>query len=86
MDSQRCRGVYIGVLFASIIKYIEPMIGDVFTARLVDCHFGETVFPLLGQDKKQNLVAKEQQKYKLTWHTPTLSPLGSRTLPSENEI
>ena len=28
--------------------YIEPLIGEVFTAQFADCHFNEDVFPSLG--------------------------------------
>ena len=27
----------------SIIRYLEPLIGDAFIARFVDCHFNESV-------------------------------------------
>ena len=42
----------------SIIRYLEPVIGDVFTPRFVDFHFKESVFPLLGGEK---LVIEELQ-------------------------
>ena len=32
----------------SIIRYLEPLISDVFTARFADFHFNESVFPSLG--------------------------------------
>ena len=40
--------IYVGLDSPSIIKYLEPMTGDVFRARFADCHFNETVFPQLG--------------------------------------
>ena len=36
----QCRiGIYLGFDSPSIIKYLEPMTGDVFRARFADCHF-----------------------------------------------
>ena len=34
-----------------IIRYLEPLKGDVFTARFMDYHFDETNFPPLGERK-----------------------------------
>ena len=48
MGLQRRIGIYLSLDSSSIIKYLEPMTGDVFRARFVDCHFNETVFPQLG--------------------------------------
>ena len=48
MGPQRRIGIYVGLDLSSIIKYLEPMTGDVFRARFADCHFNETVFPQLG--------------------------------------
>ena len=36
----QCRiGIYVGFDSSSIIKYLEPMTGNVFRARFADCHF-----------------------------------------------
>ena len=51
MGPQRKIGIYVGFDSLSIIKYLEPMSGDVFRARFADCHFNETVFPQLGGEK-----------------------------------
>ena len=51
MGPQRRLGIYVGFLCASIIHYLEPLIGNLFTARFLDCHFDESVFPSLGEDK-----------------------------------
>jgi hypothetical protein len=32
----------------SITKYMEPLTGDLFTARFADCIFNEDYFPALG--------------------------------------
>ena len=41
MGPQRRLGIYVGFESPSIIKYIEPLTGDIFTARFVDCQFDE---------------------------------------------
>ena len=47
-----CRlGIYVGYLSASIIHYLEPLTGNLFTACFADYHFDEYVFPPLGEDK-----------------------------------
>ena len=68
MGLQRRLGIYVGFESSSIIRYLEPLTGDVFTARFVDCHFNESVFPPLGGEK---LILKEQQE--ITWNTSTMS-------------
>jgi len=53
MGPQRRLGIYVGFESPSIIKYLEPLMGDLFTARFVDCQFDETVLPALGGEKQQ---------------------------------
>ncbi|KAL0549471.1 hypothetical protein IC582_013954 [Cucumis melo] len=48
MGPQRRLGIYVGFESPSIIRYLEPLTGDVFTAQFADCHFNETIFPTLG--------------------------------------
>ena len=50
MVSQRRLRIYVGFDFSSVIKYREPLMGDVFTGRFVDCHFNETDFSTLGEE------------------------------------
>ena len=45
-------GIYVGYESPSIIKYLEPMTGDLFKARFADCHFDESVSPTLGEEHK----------------------------------
>jgi hypothetical protein len=47
MGPQRRLGIYVGFESPSIIKYLEPLTGDLFTARF-DCKFDEAMFPALG--------------------------------------
>ena len=51
LGPQRRLGIYVGFQSSSIINYIEPLIGEVFTARFANCHFNEGVFPPLGGEK-----------------------------------
>ena len=53
MGPQRRLGIYVGYESPSIIRYLEPKIGDMFTAQFADCHFNEAIFSVLGEEKKQ---------------------------------
>ncbi|KAM1174630.1 hypothetical protein ACFX19_027732 [Malus domestica] len=55
MGFHRGMGIYVGYDYLSIIRYLEPLIGDLFIAHFMDCHFYETVFPSLGGDKNVNI-------------------------------
>jgi hypothetical protein len=48
MGPQRRLGIYIRYESASIINYLEPSTGDIFTTRFADCHFDESNFPTTG--------------------------------------
>ena len=81
MGPQRRLGIYVGFDSPSIIRYLEPLTGDMFTARFADCHFDETVFPSLGGRKDRSRRTK-----KLTWVVPTLSYFDPRSIQCENEV
>ncbi|GJU25530.1 hypothetical protein Tco_1164151 [Tanacetum coccineum] len=51
--SQTRLGIYVGYETISIIRYLEPLIGDVFTTRFADRKLDEKYFPLLGREKKR---------------------------------
>jgi hypothetical protein len=51
MGPHRKMGMYVGYLSLSIIKYLEPLTGDLLTARYTDCIFNEH-FPALGGEFK----------------------------------
>ena len=55
MGPQRKLGIYIGYESPSILKYLEPITGDQFTARYVDCIFDGDHFPALAGDNNQKL-------------------------------
>ena len=48
MGPQKRLGIYVGYKSPSIIRYLEPVTGDIFMARFFDCHFNEDEFPALG--------------------------------------
>ena len=48
--------IYVGYESPSIIKYLEPSTGDLFTARFADCHFDEKLYPTLGGETKQLVI------------------------------
>jgi hypothetical protein len=52
IDPQRRLEIYIGYDSPSIIRYLEPLTGDVFTARFTNCYFDETSFPKVGGEYK----------------------------------
>ncbi|GJS65525.1 hypothetical protein Tco_0680089 [Tanacetum coccineum] len=79
MSPQRRLGIYVGYETSSIIRYIEPFTGDLFTTRFVDCHFDEAVFPELGGVKKN-------QEKDVTWCEPSLLYLDPRTKQCETEL
>ena len=51
MGLRRILEIYVDYDSLSIIKCLEPMIRDVFTACFVYCYFNELVFPTLGGEK-----------------------------------
>ena len=72
---------FIGFDSPSIIRYLEPLTRNVFTARFANCHFNESVFPLLRGEKS---IPKEQRE--ISWKTSTMSHLDPRTNQCELEV
>ena len=79
MGPQRRLKIYVGYESPSIIKYLEPTTGDLFSARFADCHFDESNFPTLGGESKQ--LEKE-----IIWKELSLSHLNPRTKQCELEF
>ncbi|CAN1250021.1 Copia protein [Linum perenne] len=79
MGPQRRLGIYVGYESPSIIKYLEPLTGDLFTARFADCHFDESVFPTLGGENKR--LDKE-----ISWNELSISHFDPRTRQCELEV
>ena len=82
MGPQRRMGIYVGFECPSIIKYLEPMTGDLFNARFADCHFNETIFPSLGGEK----VDPNKKEIDLTWNAMHLKIYDPKTNASEQEV
>ena len=78
---QRRLGIYVGFDCSSVIRYLEPLTGDVFTARFTDCHFNESVFPSLGGEKS---IPEEWRE--ISWKTSTMIHLDPRTNQCELEV
>ena len=53
MGPQRRLGIYVGFESPSIMRYLEPLTGDMFTARFAYCQFDETVFPKLEGENSE---------------------------------
>ena len=51
LGPQQRLGIYVGFDSPSIIRYLEPLTCDVFTARFANCHFNESVFSSLGGEE-----------------------------------
>ncbi|KAM2980976.1 hypothetical protein FF2_012335 [Malus domestica] len=83
MGPQRKMGIYVGYDSPSIVCYLEPLIGDLFTAYFANCHFDETIFPSLRGDKYANVPV---ERHKLSWYAPTMSHLDPCTAQSKTEV
>ena len=81
MGPQRSLGIYVGYESPSIIKYLEPLTGDLFTPQFANCHFNEIVFPTLRGDNKQLDKDKE-----ITWNTLSLSHFNPCIKQCELEV
>ena len=81
MGLQRRLGIYVGFYSPSIVRYIEPLTGDVFTSPFIDFHFNESVFPPLRGEK---LISGERRE--ITWNASTMSYFDHRTNQYELEV
>ena len=81
MGPQRRLGIYVGFDSPSIIRYLEALIGDVFTTRFADFHFNESVFPSLGGEKS---IPEERQE--ISWKASTMTHLDPRTNKCKLEV
>ena len=78
---QRRSGIYIGFDSPSIIKYLEPLTGDVFRARFADYHFDEANFLSLGGDK-----LPKEERYEIIWNASFMSHLDPRIAQCDKEV
>ena len=80
MGPHRKLGIYVGYSSLSIIKYLEPLIGDLFTTWFVDCIFNEDHFLTLGGE----LYQKECQE--IDWNAEGISFSDPRTIETELQV
>ena len=78
---QRHLGIYVGFDTPTIIRYLEPLTGDVFKARMEDCEFDEKHYPNLGKTPQKSGVSPE-----ITWSNPKLGHFDPRTRQCDEEI
>ena len=82
----QCRlSIYVGYNSLSIIRFLEPLTGDLFTARFTNYHFDETQFSSLGTPK----ASKEEKQKKvdiLSWRENDLTHLNPHTTECEKEV
>jgi hypothetical protein len=73
-------GIYVGYKTPSIIKYLEPMTGDLHTARYADCVFDENYFPVLGGDRHPEECGE------IEWNAYGMQSLDPCTSESELKV
>jgi hypothetical protein len=81
MEPHRKLGIYVGYQSPSIIKYLEPLTGDLYTARFADCIFNEDHFPALGGEFKYPNECLE-----INWDDKSILSLDPRTQESELQV
>jgi hypothetical protein len=81
MGPHRKLGIYVGFQSPSIIKFLEPLTGDLLTARHADCIFNEDHFPALGGDYKYHTECQE-----INWDAQHISKEDPRTKESELQV
>jgi hypothetical protein len=74
-------GIYVGYHSPLIIKYLEPLAEDLFTARYTDCIFNEDYFLIIGGDYKYNSECQE-----INWDDKSILSSHSRTKETELQI
>ncbi len=74
-------GIYVGYLSPSIIKYLEPLTGDLLTARYADCIFNEEHFPTLGVKFKYHTECLE-----INWDALDTLKKDPHTIESELQV
>jgi hypothetical protein len=82
MGPHRKLGIYVGYDSRSIIKYLKPKTGDLFTARYVDSIFDEEHFPTLGG----GLYLNNKECQEIDWTTSNIQSLDPRTKDTKLEV
>jgi len=74
MGTHRTLGIYVGYETPSIIKYLEPMTGDLHTAWYANCVLDEDYFLALGGDRHP------EECQKIVWNATGMQSLDPRTM------
>jgi hypothetical protein len=80
MGPHRKLGIYVGYETPTIIKYLEPMTGDLHTARYANCVFDEDHFPALGGERHP------EECREIEWNATVTQSLDPHTSESELEV
>jgi hypothetical protein len=81
MGPHRKLGIYMGYQSPSIIEYLEPLTGDLFTARYADCIFREDHFSALGGE-----IIPHKQCQEINWDAIAISNHDPHTSESELQV
>jgi hypothetical protein len=82
MGPHRKMGIYVGYESQSIIKYLEPKTGDLFTARYADSIFDEDWFLAL----RGGLYLKTKECQEIEWNASGIHSLEPRIKDTELEV
>jgi hypothetical protein len=74
-------GIHVGYLSPWIIKYLEPLTGDLLTAQCIDCIFNEEHFWALGGELKYHTEC-----LKINWDALDTLKEDPRTAESELQV
>jgi hypothetical protein len=74
-------GIFVGYHSLSIIKYLEPLTGDLFITRYIDCIFNEDHFLALGGDYKHHSECQE-----INWDDKSIISSDPRTKETELQV
>jgi hypothetical protein len=81
MSHHRKLGIYVGFQSPFILKYLEPLTSDLFTARFVDCIFNEDHFSTLEGDNKFIDDGR-----KIVWDDKTILSSDPRTKETDLQV
>jgi hypothetical protein len=81
MVHHRKLAIYVGFQPPSIIKYLEPLMGYLFTTRFADCIFNEDHFPVLEGDNKYHNDGQE-----IVWDDKSILSSDPRTRENELQV
>jgi hypothetical protein len=74
-------GIYMGFQSPSILKYLEPQMGDLFTTQFAYCIFNEDHFLALGGDNKFTNDGRE-----IVWDDKTILSSDPHTKETDLQV